>query len=89
MNSKQFTILESCSRQFCDCRVINYDYRMFISLATEAREVCDAVGRAVASNTRDPRFESGHRQKSFTIKCIVSYFEKTKVEKKRPGMAQF
>ena len=48
---------------------------------------CGSVGRAVASYTRGPRFESSHRQKFiehlFTVNCI----EKTKMKKKRPGMA--
>ena len=42
----------------------------------------------VASNTRDPRFESSHRQILFTIKCIINCVEKTKIKKKRPGMAR-
>ena len=50
---------------------------------------CGSVGRAVASNTRGPRFESSHQQiyieHLFTINCI----EKTKINKKRPGMAHF
>ena len=29
------------------------------------------VDRAVASETRDPRFESNHRQILFTINCII------------------
>ena len=47
------------------------------------------IGRAVASDIRRPRFESSHRQNLywtlFTINCI----EKTKIKKKRPGMAHF
>ena len=43
---------------------------------------CGSVGRAVAADTRDPRFESSHRQNLSTINCI----EKTKIKKKRPGM---
>ena len=49
---------------------------------------CGSVGRAVASNTRGPRFESSHRQKIylysehlFTVNCVL------KIKKKRPGMA--
>ena len=44
---------------------------------------CGSVGRAVVSNTRDPQFESSHRQ---------YYFLSTELKgrnKKRPGMAQF
>ena len=32
---------------------------------------CGLVDRAVASETRDPRFESNHRQILFTINCII------------------
>ena len=36
---------------------------------------CGSIGRAVASNTRGPRFESRHRQifveHLFTVNCIV------------------
>ena len=42
---------------------------------------CGSVGRAVASDTRGPQFESSHRQNfinTFTINCI----EKTKIKKK-------
>ena len=48
---------------------------------------CGSVGRAVASDTRGPRFKSSHWQNYiehlFTVNCI----EKTKIRKKRPGMA--
>ena len=40
---------------------------------------CGSVGRAVDFDTRGPRFDSSHRQNN----CI----EKTKINKKRPGMA--
>ena len=53
---------------------------------------CGLVGRAVASDTRGPWFESSQWQNVcwtivylFTIKCI----ENTKINKKRPGMAHF
>ena len=36
------------------------------SMKTEGRG-CDAVGRAVGSDDRDPRFESSHRQIILTI----------------------
>ena len=42
---------------------------------------CGSAGRAVASNSRGPRFESSFRQ-TFTVNCI----EKTKIKKNRPGM---
>ena len=49
---------------------------------------CGLVGRAVASSTRGPLFESSHRQ-NFNIEHLfpVNYKEKTKIKKKRPRMA--
>ena len=51
---------------------------------------CGSVGRAAASDTRGPRFESSHWQTllwkfSFTVNCI----EKMKIKKDSPGMAHF
>ena len=51
---------------------------------------CSSVGRAVASDTRGLRFESSHQQTFlywtlFTVNCL----EKTKIKKKRTGMAHF
>ena len=43
-----------------------------------------SVGRAVASDTRDPRFKSQHRQNSSTN---GNQIETTKIKKKLPGMA--
>ena len=52
---------------------------------------CGSVGRAVASDTRGPRFESSHQQK-FIYKLNICYcqlcIEKTTIQKKRPGMAK-
>ena len=42
---------------------------------------CGSVGRAVTSDTRDPRFESRHWQNF--INCTI---EKTKIKKKRPSL---
>ena len=39
---------------------------------------CDSVGRAVASNTRGPRFESNHQQMLYLILLTVNCIEKTK-----------
>ena len=50
---------------------------------------CDSVGRAFASNARDPWFESSHRQILFFISCIKKCIEKTKIKKKMPGIAHF
>ena len=46
---------------------------------------CDSVGRTVASYTRVLQFNSYHRQILFTINCI----KKTKIQKKRPWMANY
>ena len=48
---------------------------------------CNSVGRAVASDTRGPRFESSHRQNLYWTLFTVNCIEKTKIKKKRPGMA--
>ena len=48
---------------------------------------CGSIGRAVvASNSRGPQFESSHRKK-FITNINFNCFEKTKIKKKRPGMA--
>ena len=46
---------------------------------------CGAICRAVASDTRDPRFESSHRQNLY----LFNLSEKTEMKKKRPGMTHF
>ena len=43
---------------------------------------CGAVGRAVAFNIRDPRFESQHRKIIYLLICQLHDFEKTKIKKK-------
>ena len=48
-----------------------------------------AVGRAVASNTRDPRFESSHRQYYILSTQLKNCIEKTKIEKKQAGNGPF
>ena len=50
---------------------------------------CGSVGRAVASDTRDLRFESCHRQTFLWKICQLSTLLKTKIKKKRPGMPHF
>ena len=50
---------------------------------------CGSVGKAVASDTRGPRFESSHRRSFYWTLLIVKCGEKTKINKKRPGMAHF
>ena len=54
---------------------------------------CGSVGRAVAFDTRGPRFNSSHQQ-NFIEHLFVNLFinkciEKTKINKKRPKMAHF
>ena len=49
---------------------------------------CSSVGKVVASNTRDARFESSHRQTVYyllAVKCI----EKTKRKEKETGVGAF
>ena len=54
---------------------------------------CGSVGRAVASDTKGPRFESSHRQKFLYFYSTFDYYQlcigKTKIKKNRPGMAHF
>ena len=50
---------------------------------------CGSVGRAVAFNTRGPRFNSSHRQNFIEHLFIINCIEKTKINKKRPGMDHF
>ena len=50
---------------------------------------CGSVGRAVAFDTRGLRFDSSHRQNFIEHLFIISCIEKTKINKKRPGMAHF
>ena len=50
---------------------------------------CGSVGRAVAFDTRGPRFDSSHRQNFIEHLFIINCIEKMKINKKRPGMAHF
>ena len=50
---------------------------------------CGSVGRADAFETRGPRFDSSHRQNFIEHLFIINRIEKTKINKKRPGMEQF
>ena len=43
------------------------------------------VGREVASKTRDPPFQSSHRQILFPISCITNCIERTNIEEKESG----
>ena len=47
-----------------------------------------SVGRVVASNTKDPLFESSHRQ-NFINQLYIKNTEKMKIKRKRPVMAPF
>ena len=56
-------------------------------LSNKVGSGCGSVGRAVASDTRGPQFESRHRQ-NFTLNLYLPLtLEKTKTKKKRPEMA--
>ena len=53
---------------------------------------CGSVGRVVASITRGPWFESSLGKNLFMLNIFVYCqlcIEKTKIKKKRPGMAHF
>ena len=47
---------------------------------------CGAVGRAVAYDTRGPRFESSHRQLLLNIYLLLTACRKDENKEKRPGM---
>ena len=44
------------------------------------------VGRAVASDSRDPLFDSRHQQ-NYTSQLYIQSIEETKIKEKRPGIA--
>ena len=50
---------------------------------------CGSVGRAVAFDTRGLQFDSSHRQNFIEHLFIINCIEKTKINKKRLGMAHF
>ena len=52
--------------------------------------LCGSVGRAVASDTRGPRFESSHRQKFILNICFLStVYWKDENKKKEAGIGPF
>ena len=61
-------------------------------MAYNGQWLCGSVGRAVASNTRGPRFESSHRQKFiyiehlFPVNCVL---KRQKIKKKEAGNGPF
>ena len=50
---------------------------------------CGSVGRVVAFNTRGPQFDCSHQQNFIEHLFIINCTEKTKINKKRPGLAHF
>ena len=53
---------------------------------------CGSVGRAVASNTRGPRFESSHRQKfiyTLNISLLSTVYRKDENKGKEAGNGPF
>ena len=61
--------------------------KALIRLAHGLGSGCGSVARAVASDTRDARFESSRRQTFIEHLFTVNFVEKMKIKKKRPGMA--
>ena len=57
-------------------------------LANFCRSGCGSVGRAAASETRDPQFEPS-RQQFYLLSAVLKMCRKTKKGKKVPGMAHF
>ena len=66
---------------------------VYLSLLYKSCSGCGSVGRAVAFDTRSPQFDSSHWQNFiehlFVNLFIINCYEKTKINKKRPGMAHF
>ena len=50
---------------------------------------CGAVGRAVASNSRGPRFESSHRQILLNIYLLLTVSRKDENKEKEAGNGTF
>ena len=46
--------------------------KIFHSKNKKWKWLCESVGRAVASNTRGPQFESNHRQKLIHIEHLIT-----------------
>ena len=62
----------------------------FISLKYAGKGCgCGAVGRAVASNTRGPRFESSHRQLLLNIYLLLTVCRKDENKEKEAGNGPF
>ena len=51
--------------------------------------LCGSVGRAVASNTRDPRFESSHWQKIIYIEHLFTVYRKDENKEKEARNGPF
>ena len=86
----QMIAQEYFSRRFLTCvHLSNYFKYYIFTWFEKGQNGCGSVGTAVAVDTRGPRFDSSHQQNFikhlFNINCI----EKTKINKKRPGMAHF
>ena len=65
----------------CDIILLRFLWNKLIAQGSG----CGAVGRLVASNTKDPQFESGHRQYNLLSTVIMNCITKTKIKKKRLG----
>ena len=76
-------VTDEVRRRICEI-ILNWEKEernfSFIILYLKYSCCCDSVGRAIASNSRDPWFESSHRKILFSMNC----FEKPKIKKKRP-----
>ena len=74
-------------------RVFQSNNRRGIKLRIEARKRlgsgCGAVGKAVASNTRGPGFESSHRQLLLNIYLLLTVYRKDENEEKEAGNGPF
>ena len=66
-----------------------YRSRIHVKILTVNGQWLWLSGRAVASDARDPRFESSHRQTFKEHLSTANCVEKTNIKKKRPGIHKF
>ena len=67
----------------------NFDIAVVNVKLFEQGSGCGAVGRAVASDTRGPRFESSHRQLLLNIYLLLTVCRKDKNKEKEAGNGPF
>ena len=67
------------------CLAIKWDHSIRLKIDDAMGSGCGSVGRAVAFDTRGPRFNSSHRQNFIEHLFIINCIEKMKINKKEAG----